>query len=61
MTDKRPQPVERTSHMSHALLADGSVLPSRTEFKPVDPDQLAADRAARRGLHPPQPTLRRLV
>ena len=61
MTDKRQQATERTSQMTYALQADGPAHPSRTEFKPVDPDQLAADRAARRGLHPPQPTLRRLV
>jgi len=33
---------------------------SRTEMTPDDPDRLLAEREARRGLHPPLATIRRV-
>lgn len=61
MADEPPPP-KRTlePNFDRYWLAAGPKPASRSEMPPIDPDQLAAERAARRGLHPPPVTIRRV-
>jgi hypothetical protein len=58
------EPPPRQSHepiFDRGWTSPGSRAESRSAMLPLDPDQLAVERAARRGLHPPQATVRRVV
>jgi hypothetical protein len=60
MTDPSQLPAKKSSEPSRRWPAIPSVPASRSEMVPDDPDRLAAERNARRGLHPPQVTIRRV-
>jgi len=59
MTDQPPQPAKKPEP-SHRWPAIPLVPSSTTELPPLDPERVAAERAARRGLHPPQVMIRRV-
>jgi len=60
MVSEQPLPKPKHDTVGRGWTSVVRLPESRTEMAPDDPDRLMADRDARRGLHPPLVTIRRV-